>query len=84
MAPIQQEAQKIVILSRLFRQDKRKDKLEDFALLQHMIQEQVGTSAQPHLEEDEPQCPSIQESLQATVAHLRNIQYHHLHDQEEL
>ena len=58
--------------------------MEDSALLQHMIQEPAGTSTQPHNEEDEPQCPNIQESLQAVVAHLRNIQYHNMHDQEEL
>ena len=82
--PVQQEAQQIILLSRLSRQDKRKDKMEDSALLQHMLQEPAGTSTQEHDEEDEPQCPSLQESLQATIAHLRNIQYHHLHDQEEL
>ena len=58
--------------------------MEDSALLQHMLQEPAGTSTKEHDEEDEPQRPSLQESLQATIAHLRNIQYHHLHDQEEL
>ena len=41
-------------------------------------------SAQPHSKDDEMQHPSVQESLQAVVAHLRNIQYHHLHNLEEL
>ena len=49
-----------------------------------MLQEPAGTSTQAHKEEDDPQRPSLHESLQATIAHLRNIQYHHLHDQEEL
>ena len=83
-APVQQETQQIILLSRLSRQDKRKDRVEDSALLQHMLQEPAGTSTQEQDKEDEPQRPSLQESLQATIAHLRNIQYHHLHDQEEL
>ena len=73
IAPIQQEAQQIILLSRLSRQDKRKEKIEDSALLQHMLQESTGTSTQEHDKEDEQQCPSLQESLQATIAHLRNI-----------
>ena len=44
--PVQQEAQQIVLLSRLSRQNKRKDKVEDSALLQHMLQEPAGTSTQ--------------------------------------
>ena len=84
IAPIQQETQQIILLSKISRQDKRKEKIEDSTLLQHMLQEPAGTSTQAHEEEDEPQHPSLQESLHATIAHLRNIQYHHLHDQEEL
>ena len=49
-----------------------------------MVQEQAMMSAQPHSEDDEALRPNIQESLQAAVAHLRNIQYHHVHDQDEL
>ena len=54
MAPIQQETQQIILLSRLSRQDKKKDKMEDSALLQHMLQEPAGTSTQAHEEENEP------------------------------
>ena len=84
VAPIQQETQKIVLLSRLSRQDKKKEKMDESALLQHMLQEPAGTSTQAQEEEDKHQRPSLQESLQAAVAHLRNVQYHHMHDQEEL
>ena len=49
-----------------------------------MVQEQAGMSTQPHSKDDEPQRPSAQEFLQAAVFHLRNIQYHHLHDLEDL
>ena len=41
MGPVHQEAQQIVLLSRLLRQDKCKGKIEDSTLLQHMIQEQL-------------------------------------------
>ena len=58
--------------------------MEDSALLQHMLQEPAGTSTQEQEEEDKPQRPSLQESPQAAVAHLRNVQYHHMHDHEEL
>ena len=84
VVPIQHETQQIILLSWLSRLDKRKEKMEDSALLQHMIQEPAGTSTQPHNKEDEPKHPNIQESLQAVVAHLRNIQYHNMHNQEEL
>ena len=53
-APIQQEAQQIILLSRLSRQDKKKEKMEDSALLQHMLQEPTGTSTQAQEEEDKP------------------------------
>ena len=42
------------------------------------------TDGQEQDEEEEPPRPSLQESLQVAITHLRNIQYHHLHDQEEL
>ena len=54
MEPIQQETQQIILLSRLSRQHKKKAKMEDSVLLQHMLQEPVGTSTQEHKEEDEP------------------------------
>ena len=44
-----------------------------------MLQEKASTSNQAP-----PHWPSVQELLQATIAHLKNIQYHHLHNQEEL
>ena len=49
-----------------------------------MLQEQAGTSANPQSKDEAPLRANLEESLQVGVAHLKNIQYHHLHDLEDL
>ena len=74
-----------MLLSNLTRQDKKKEKiLEGSVVFQHMVQEQSGTIATPPSEDEAPQCLNLQESLQAIVEYLKNIQYHYLHDLEDL